>query len=210
MSGIADKIAQRASEMNLEKINWDTCLWTEQIPRFYRHETDAETSPRIMEHLEKCEECNILLMALAVQSHSKAKVSWIKQGIRHVLNQTVFLWDIMSAGFEGQMAQLPALRGPRDNYSPAEEKIVLPDGSSLSIKIIDTDVKSHKQVLTIAIYSEARRQYEFYTRNGDILKSVDNANEIKFVMPNDDVVLLVDGCFEINLGNDHGNSKSRP
>ena len=210
MNSIADRIARKASETNLEEINWNTCLWAEQIPRFYRHETDSETSPRIMEHLGKCEDCNVLLMALAVQSHPQAGVFWIKQGVRRVLNRTVFLRDILSTGVNGQLVQLPAMRGPHYSYSPSEEKITLPDGSSLSIQITDFDVKPHKRVLTASISSETRRQYEFYTRNGDIMKSIDNAKEIKIVMPDDGVVLLVDGCFEINLSSDSDNPQNRP
>lgn len=198
MNVIATRIARRASEINPKEIDWNNCLRAEQIPRFHRGETDSETSAGILEHLEKCEECNLLLMALAVQSPPKPEFAWVRHGVRHVLNHVLNLRDIITAGGEGMLAPQPAMRGYGDNYSPSGKKILLPDGSKLCINVIG--IQSHKKILTASMSDGAPRRYDLYERNGEILKSIDNANQIRIVMPDDGVVLVVDDSFEINLG----------
>lgn len=198
--GIATRIAQMASEINIREIDWDNCFWAERIPGFHRGETDPVNGASIREHLEKCDECNTLLMALAVQSPPKTEFAWIRRGFRHVLNRVVNLRDIMSAGGEWAPAPQPAMRGKGDDFSHSEGKIPLPDGSKLCINVIG--IQSQKKILTASMSDGTRRRYELYERNGEILKSIDNAHQIKIVMPDDGVVLVVDDRFEINLGGD--------
>lgn len=200
MNGIATRISRRASEIALREINWNNCLWADQIPRFHRGETDPANVPHIREHLEKCEECNLLLMALAVQSPPEAGFAWIKHGVRQALDRVVNLRDFMAAGGEGMPSPQPVMRGAHEDYSPSEKKIHLPDGSELRINVIG--IQSRKRILTASMSDGTRRRYELYERGGEILKSIDNAHQIKIVMPDDGVVLIVDDLFEINLGND--------
>ena len=199
MNGIAARIAQRASETTLTEIDWNNCLWAEQIPRFYRGEPDFANVLHIQEHLKNCEECNLLLMALAVQSPPDASFGWIKRGVRQVLDRVVNLRDFVAAGGEGMPVPQPVMRGRRNDYSPSENIILLPDGRELRINVIG--IQSRQRILTASMSDGTRRRYELYERSGEILKSIDNANQIKIVMPDDGVVLVIDDRFELNLGN---------
>ena len=208
MNDIANRIAQRASEINVKEINWNNCFRAEQIPRFYRGETDAETTWRILEHLEGCEECNLLLMSLAIQSPPKAGVAWVKKGVRLALKRVIRLGDIMAAGDGGFLTPQPVMRGIQDDYSLSEKKVSLPDGNELCINVVG--IQSRKRILTAYMSNGTRRRYDLYERNGEILKSIDNARQIKIVMPDEGVVLVIDDRFEINLGNDPDNPESKP
>jgi len=137
-----------------------------------------------------------------VQFPKKAEFEWVKRGVRQALKRVVSLREIIEACAGEQFAPQPAMRGANDDYSPSEKKIPLPDGSKLCIKVVD--VQSRKQILTASMSDGALRRYELYERNGEILKSIDNAHQIKIVMPDDGVVLVVDDRFEINLGNNQG------
>jgi len=139
-------------------------------------------------------------MALAVQSPPEAGFAWVKHGVRQVLNRVVNLRDFMAAGGEGIPAPQPLMRGDHKDYSPSDNKILLPDGSEICINVIG--IQSRKRILTASMSDGTRRRYELYERSGEILKSIDNANQIKIVMPDDGVVLVIDDLFEINLGND--------
>ena len=208
MNDIANRIAQRATETNVTEINWNNCFQAERIPGFYRGETDAETTRRILEHLEVCEECNLLLMALTIQSPPKAGVDWVKNGVRLALRRVISLRDIMTAGDGAFLTPQPAMRGINDDYCLSEKKIPLPDGNELCISVVG--IQSHKRILTAHMSNGTRRRYDLYERNGEILKSIDNARQIKIVMPDEGVVLVIDDRFEIKLGNDSDTPESRP
>jgi hypothetical protein len=197
-NGVATRIARQASTTDLGETDWNGCFWAEQIPRFHRGETGSETNRGIREHLEGCEECNTLLMALAVQSPPKTGFAWIRQGVHQTLNRVVSLRDIVATSGEGMPAPQPAMRGAHDDYSLSGKRIPLPDGSELCINVVG--IQSQKQILTAAMSDGTCRRYDLYTRSGSMLKSIDNAHQIKIAMPEDGVVLVVDDQFEINLG----------
>jgi hypothetical protein len=188
MDGLAARIAKRASGIKPVESDFSGCFWAEQVARYHRRETDKDMNQRLRKHLEECEECNTLLMALAVNSEDKFR--WIERGVRRVLDSILSLGELGAA--EGY--PVPVMRGNQDDFSLSGKKITLPDGGSLYINVV---VQAQKRILTAA--AAEKRRYDLYTPDGKILKSIDNAHQIRIDMSGKDVVLVMDDRYEINI-----------
>ena len=189
MNGFAARIAKKASEIKPRESDLRGCFWAEQIPRYYRRETDSGMNLRIRKHLEECEECNVLLTALAVQPDERFR--WVERGARWAFDCIVNLGEFAT----GESLFATAMRGNRDDYSLIGKKIVLPDNGELYINIV---ANGKEQTLTAT--TSDKRRFDLYSLGGGILKSMDNVRQIRIDMSDKDIVLIIDDRFEIDLG----------
>jgi len=168
------------------------CAWAEQIPAFHRGATDDETSAQIRRHLVSCEECNLLLMALAVQSPPQRDFSWIVDGLHRALESALSFQD----AFMGTEAPAMSVRGAQDVYSIAEERLPLPDGTELCISYL---LQGETKILTIYTPDGACRRFDFFDARGNIIKAADNTKQIKIDMPDEEIVLVTDDLYKVRF-----------
>lgn len=193
------RIRQRAAQMEQpQEREFAGCFWAEKLPAFFRGDADPEMAQCIQKHLEGCAECNTLLMALGVGGAQEAPVlSWVKQGIRTVLNRALSLQDLLQ--LPGAAPLAPAMRGTTGDYSIAQSQLELPDGSQLQVSVV---TQGEKRIFSASCAGRQSRRYEIIAADGTLLKSMDQTASIKIEWPQQEIVLLIDGQYELRFKED--------
>ena len=189
MDDFVSRIKKRAEDIEDDGTNLDCCLWSEQIPQFYRRETDGDMTAQIQRHLENCEECATLLMALAIQQPPKPDFSWIKRGALSMLESAV---SFVSGSFVLQ----PSMRSGGDEYRLSEKNIELPDESILYMRVVK---QGNTKVVTTFLENGNNCRFDLFDDSETLVKSIDDAKQFKFEMPQADFSLVIGGRFKINV-----------
>ena len=164
----------RAAELESEDAHIPAlCQFAELVPQYYRNETDSAVNDRLREHLKSCENCNLLLMALAAQSPPERHRGWIRDGARFILDEIIELWDLAERAQNAAAKPAAVYRGGSIELS--SEKLTMPDGGVLELRLIQQEDE-----MTLIVTSEnGARRFDAYTESGDILKSADNSRRFK-------------------------------
>ncbi len=172
---------------------FDGCGWAERIPKFYRGETDAVTNEFIQEHLKTCEECNLLLAALAVQTPPKPILNWIKQGLTHMCE------NVVSFLGEGTFDEGPAVvtrSGKRELLYLTEHQIELPNGNILCLHVIKQDEQT---IVSAFMQNSDECGFDLSDVSNKILKSTDSTKIFKFEMPKENYTLTINSNHGIYI-----------
>ncbi len=192
MNNFLERVRSRVAQLSESGVAEDVrgCLWSEKIPKFYRGETDSQTSANIAAHLETCTDCNDLLLALAAQSPPAPFLQWIKQGAEYLLNIVV---DVLS--FARPMSEGAAVT-MRGGITLTENRISLPDGRTLYMSII---TQAEGRIFSARLEDGNSVRLDVLSQEGDYIKSVDDARQIKLDLPAEPFTLVIDGIYSIRF-----------
>ncbi len=191
MDNLVSKIKQRASGLSGDEC-FEGCVWAEQIPRLFRGELNPEMRQRIQKHLETCEECNELLLALAASGAAAPRFKWVKQGLYTVFEGVISM-------FEGGGSPAYAMRSKGAEYDMHERQIELPNGDSLCFRIVK---QGDAKLVTVFSVGGRDYRYDLHDSADQLVKSTDKAKQFKFDMPKEKFKLVVDVQFILEFEGD--------